>query len=419
MTAPQSTLPFRDVTMLGQIFTPPPVVKAMLSLRHNAGRALEPACGDGAFLEHLRSAVGIEIDPSHCPPGSLNLDFFAYPEREKFTTVIGNPPYVRYQDIPATTRKLLKSDLLDGRSNLYLFFIEKAVRHLQPGGELIFITPRDFLKATGAVRLNHWLFERGTITHAVELGDARVFPGALPNCMIWRYELGNLSRNTAWAAASGGEDVRVLLTAPPWQLRRFAQFGGHLMFVRGDYPLRFSDVAYVKVGAVSGADDLYASEEHGNRDFVCSTTARTGLTRRMLWVEPEDPPPTVLLPHRERLLARKVRRFDEANWWQWGRGYHLSERPRVYVNGKTRATRPFFLHPSPHYDGSVLALFPHRPDVDVVALRDALNHVDWADLGFVCDGRHLFTQRSLEQAPLPASFHPFLPEPPAQTTDKT
>lgn len=410
MYAPQSALPFRDVTMLGQIFTPPPVVKAMLDLRHNAGQALEPACGDGAFLAHLRSAVGIEIDPIYCPAGALNQDFFAYPLGEKFPTVIGNPPYVRFQDIPPATRRLLDSKLLDKRSNLYLFFIEKAVRHLQPGGELIFITPRDFLKATAATGLNRWLFERGTITHALELGDARVFHGALPNCMIWRYELGNLSRNTAWAEARSGDNLTAVLASPPWQYRRFAESGGHLMFVRGDYPLRFADVAYVKVGAVSGADDLYISDEYGNRDFVCSATERTGQARRMLWVDPEDPPPAVLLPHRTRLIARKVRPFDEANWWQWGRGYHLTDRPRVYVNGKTRATRPFFLHDSPHYDGAVLAIFPHRQGVDLQAFRNALNGVDWADLGFVCDGRHLFTQRSLEQAPLPESFRPFLPD---------
>ncbi len=29
----------------------------------------------------------------------------------------------------------------------------------------------------------------------------------------------------------------------------------------------------------------------------------------------------------------------------------------------------------------------------------ALNEVDWTDLGFVCDGRFLFSQRSLENAP--------------------
>ena len=43
------------------------------------------------------------------------------------------------------------------------------------------------------------------------------------------------------------------------------------------------------------------------------------------------------------------------------------------------------------------------------ALAEALNVVDWEDLGFVCDGRFLFAQRSLEQTPLPESFRAFLP----------
>ncbi|MDA0190181.1 MAG: class I SAM-dependent methyltransferase, partial [Proteobacteria bacterium] len=184
---------------------------------------------------------------------------------------------------------------------------------------------------------------------------------------------------------------------------------GHLQFTRGDYALHLADVAFVKVGAVSGADDLYASETGGNRDFVCAATVRTGHTRRMRWIEPGDPPPAALLAHKARLLARRIRRFDEDNWWQWGRGYFQSARPRVYVNGKTRRPRPFFVHDCPHYDGAVLAIFPRDPAVDVHVFAAALNAVDWADLGFVCDGRHLFTQRSLEQAPLPESFRAFLP----------
>jgi adenine-specific DNA-methyltransferase len=112
---------------------------------------------------------------------------------------------------------------------------------------------------------------------------------------------------------------------------------------------------------------------------------------------------------RNGLIARRIRPFDESNWWQWGRGYHQSQQPRVYVNNKTRRLQPFFVHPCTNYDGSVLAIFPHDPAVDVQALAAALNAVDWADLGFVCDGRFLFAQRSLEQTPLPESFRAFAP----------
>ncbi len=400
-----------DVALLGQVFTPEPVVQAMLGLRRRHGRVLEPSCGDGAFLRHLPAAVGIEVDPAHCPPGALNLDFFAYPDEERFETIIGNPPYVRFQDVPAATRARLRTGLFDGRSNLYLFFIEKCLRHLVPGGELIFITPRDFLKATSAVKLNRLLYEHGTITDAIELGDARIFDDAVPNCLIWRFEKGRFDRSVRYAEIGVACPLVPALASPAWQTRHLVECAGHLMFARSEHALRLSDVAFVKVGAVSGADAIYADRVHGNRDFVCSETVRSGRTRRMIWCRPGDPPPPprVLEPHYERLVARRIRPFNDSNWWQWGRGYYESDRPRVYVNGRTRASRPFFVHDCRHYDGAVLAVFPHDPWVDVHALCEALNDVDWAALGFVCDGRFLFTQRSLENAPLPAALERFVP----------
>ena len=395
--------------MLGQIFTPPAIVDCMRDLVRNRGRVLEPACGDGAFLRHFPGALGIEIDPRHAPPGSEVMNFFELADDERFATIIGNPPYVRYQDISPGTRRLAGSTVLDGRANLYLFFIEKCLRHLEPGGELIFITPRDLLKATSAVPLNRILFGAGTITDFIDLGDLNVFDGATPNCAIWRFALGDQSRRTRYAVLGQSDSVAGLADLQ-WGDRRFVESGGHLMFTRHDYPLILSDVAFVKVGAVSGADDLYTSDEHGNRDFVCSSTATNGKTRRMIWCEPGMPPPDALLAHRERLISRRIRSFDEFNWWQWGRSYYQSDLPRVYVNCKTRRTKPFFVHACPNYDGSVLAIFPHDPTVDATVLAEALNDVDWADLGFICDGRFLFTQRSLEQTPLPASFRSFRPQ---------
>ena len=407
--SPPSTPPTHDIGRLGQVFTPTAVVDSMLALVRNRGRVLEPACGDGVFLQHFPFAVGIEIDPRHAPPGARVMDFFDLSERESFATIIGNPPYVRYQDIPAASRGRVRRSVLDGRANLYLFFIEKCLRHLAPGGELVFITPRDFVKATSAVPLNRLLHAAGTITDFVELGDSRLFDGATPNCAIWRFELGNFSRRTRYAA-QGFADGIAGLGRLQWEERHFVESGGHLLFTRGDYALHLTDIAFVKVGAVSGADDLYASEEYGNRSFVYSGTLASGKTRRMLWCEPGEAPPAVLLPHKTRLIARRIRPFDESNWWHWGRGYHQSTQPRVYVNNKTRRSRPFFVHCCNHYDGAVLAIFPRDPAVDVRALAEALNVVDWEDLGFVCDGRFLFAQRSLEQTPLPESFRAFLPQ---------
>lgn len=371
----------RDVKTLGQVFTAPSVVETMLSLRRNVGRVLEPSAGDGAFFRKIAGCVGIEFDSRVAPKGVKVMDFFAYPEREKFDTIIGNPPYVRYQDIQLTTKELLDGTLFDGRSNLYLFFIEKCVRHLKPGGELIFITPRDFIKLTAAKKLNAWLFAQGSITDFLETGDSSIFGPYVPNCAIWRFEKGRMDRRM--------RDGRI-----------FIESHGQLLFLRGDYTVPLSALFDVKVGAVSGADDVFVHPK-GNAEFVCSTTIDTGKARKVYYGVKNK----YLTQFKERLLARRVRHFDETNWWLWGRQHYVSERPRIYVNGKTRRSAPFFLHECRNYDGSILALFPKDPTMDLIRAVQLLNtEVDWEELGFICDGRFLFSQRSLETCYLPAVF---------------
>lgn len=393
-----------DITHLGQVFTPQHIVSDMLSLvrsmkhTHNP-RFLEPSCGNGAFWQNLPSnKVGIEIDTNALKAFSnldfkpqdklLNIDFFSYPVSEKFDTIIGNPPYVRYQDILDSTKSLLKpfSAIFDMRTNLYLFFIYKCVLHLKEYGELIFITPRDFLKSTASVKLNEFLFAQGSITDFVELGDKRIFDKAQPNCVIWRFEKGDFSR-------------KVNLT------RNFSCVNGQLMLTKNRYEIAFNALFFVKVGAVSGADKIYANDEFGNVEFVCSHSAKSGKTKKMIYGE-FGKDSAYLQGFKPQLLKRKIKKFGENNWWEWGRDYHKSDEARIYVNAKTRNKKPFFLHPCKAYDGSVLAVFP-RFKVDLADLKmlcEMLNNVDWEELGFVCDGRFLFSQRSLENSMLGSEF---------------
>lgn len=390
-------MPELDVEQLGQVFTPPKLVAFMLDLCRNRGRALEPSAGDGAFFSELakrhNDSVGIEIDPRVAPPGAQILDFFDYPLTEQFDTIVGNPPYVRFQDVAVDTREKLKSELFDKRSNLFLFFIEKCIRHLKPGGELVFIVPREFIKLTSARKLNAWLFTQGSITHFYETGDVRIFDGATPNCCIFRFEKGRFDRQMADG-------------------RCFAEVDGQLMFLRGDYTTRLADLFSVKVGGVSGADSIFTHAK-GNMEFVYSKTARTGETRRMYYGVKN----AHLAAHKPELLERRVASFDESNWWQWGRAFPINNHPRIYVNGRTRQADPFFLHDCNAFDGSVLALFPQNRQLqrrDLIECTLMLNRdVDWQELGFVCDGRFLFTQRSLQTCLLPDKFSRFLRKEPA------
>ena len=366
-----------DVKNRGQVFTPDFIVRNMLGLRKNYGRILEPSCAKGVFLRRLgERAVGIEKDNSLCEglQNAICTDFFLHGVDNKYETIIGNPPYVRFQDIEKDTLQHLSLGLFDKRTNLYLFFIEKCISHLVHGGELIFITPRDFIKATSAKALNTLLYQEGSFTHFEDLGDKSIFNGYAPNCVIWRWEK--------------GRKKKVLANGEVFHCK-----GGQIWFgsAGGDKVSNYFDV---KVGAVSGADEIF-SHVAGNKDFVCSKTRQTGETRRMIY----NTPHAYLKRHKERLLKRRIRQFDEKNWWQWGRAYPKTSRSRIYVNVKTRQKDPFFMHDATAFDGSVLALFP-KQERNLGNWLGMLNGQNWSGMGFVCGGRYLFTQRSLENAHL-------------------
>lgn len=371
-----------NVETLGQVFTPPEIVDEMLALRRNHGSVLEPSCGDGAFSNRIPSCVAIEYDRAVCPDNALCMDFFDYPVSNLYDTIIGNPPYVKYKNIMPDTKGKLPMELFDKRTNLSLFFIKKCFDHLKPHGELIFIVPREILKATSAIKLNTLLYENGTITNFRETGDDRVFKNACPNCIIFRYEKDNLSHKT-----NDG--------------KTFSVINGQIIFHSGDCgKTMLKDIADVCVGAVSGKDEIYINEEYGNRDFVCSTTRKDGKTRRMIY--------NVRIPYLEQfhdvLINRGIKHFTEDNWWKWGRDYPENDKPRIYVNCKTRWNDPFYTHPCKNFDGSVLAIFPKDESTDLNQFAMAMNKIDWESLGFKCGGRYLFSQKSLENVVLPDDF---------------
>ncbi|MDX1904525.1 MAG: class I SAM-dependent methyltransferase, partial [Thermonemataceae bacterium] len=324
-----------NVKTLGQVFSPDFIVDRMIGLIQNKGSILEPSCGDGAFLGKLPNhTTAIEIDSTVAPKNALVIDFFDFPTNHKFDTIIGNPPYVRYQDIDDNTKNKLDKTLFDERSNLYLFFIQKAINHLNKNGEIIFITPRDFLKATSSIKLNQFIYQNGTITHYFDLGDEKIFKGFNPNVAIWRFQKDNFSRITN-------------------QNKIFTLNNGQLLFLSKKYNVPFSSLFFVKVGAVSGADEVFTNEEFGNMEFVCSKTHKTKQTKKMIFNTYHP----YLEQFKNKLINRKIKKFNEKNWFMWGRNHFISEQPRIYVNTKTRNKKPFFTHDCKNYDGSILALF--------------------------------------------------------------
>jgi len=376
----------------GQVFTPEEVVKYMFSLSKNNGKILEPSSGNGNFVNYInsnskREILGIEIDESYKSEKNLIMNFFDYEINKKYETIIGNPPYVSYKNIEKETLEKLKKNesfcFLDNRSNLYLYFIKKCYEHLTDNGEIIFITPREFIKNTSSIRLNNFLYENGTITHWIEFGDEIIFKGFSPNVVVWRYEKNNFER----------------VTITNKGLKNFNLTEGQFSFSDINYTLSLNDFFEVKVGGVSGADDVFTNEL-GNKDFVCSYTKKTGKLKKMFYNVKNE----YLENFKDLLINRKIKNFNNDNWWQWGRNFFQTNSERIYVNCKTRDMKPFFIHPCKNYDGSILALIPKK-EINLEHAVELLNSINWDELGFKVGGRLCFSQRALQNIKLPFEFN--------------
>ncbi len=301
------------------------------------------------------------------------MDFFDYPVEEKFDTIIGNPPYVDNSLISIKHETEIKV-----QANLYLYFIEKCIKHLKKNGELIFIVPRDFIKLTSAKTVNKMLYRDGTITDFYDYGDEKLFDGACPNVCVFRFEKDNYSRKTR---TFDGE-------------LSFVENDGLISFVRGEQTERLGDYFDIKVGAVSGADKYFINDR--GVDFVYSKTRSTGFLRKMIYQKEDE----ALLEYKEKLISRGIKAFDEKTWFMWGRAVDFREgSPRIYVNCKTRIRDPFFINKCDRWDGSLLALFPKK-EMDLEKAVVALNGLDWNALGFMTGGRYIFAQKSLLEAPI-------------------
>lgn len=369
------------VKNLGQVFTREKEIKLMISMIKNSGNILEPSAGTGNFLNHLNNATGLEYDSTICPPGVLNIDFFDYDTSNKFDTIIGNPPYVGFKEIVDNTKSKLDLAKFDKRTNLHVFFIDKCLKHLKSNGEIIFLTPRDFIKQTSAIPLINELHKTGTITHFYDYGDEVLFTGFSPNCAIWRFEKDNFSRKTE------------LLNS---QIVDQQNIGGQFVFSNTTYDYKLSDIFDVKVGGVSGLDSVFVNP-NGNEDFVYSKTHTTGNTRKMYY----NTRNAFIESKKQELLKRKLKTFDESNWWLWGRDFVNNNKKRVYVNCKTRKSNPFFTHTCNKFDGSILALFLRDQNLNAKHCAKVLNSIDWGDLGFKVGGRYCFSQKALQNTKIP------------------
>lgn len=108
---------------------------------------------------------------------------------EGFDLVVGNPPYVRQEKIKDQKEDLKPHypETFTGTADLYVYFYDRALQLLRPGGILSYITSNKWYRAAYGERLRAHLGKTTTLLHAIDFGDAPVFTAiAYPTIVIAR-----------------------------------------------------------------------------------------------------------------------------------------------------------------------------------------------------------------------------------------
>jgi len=172
----------------------------------------DPTCGDGVFLRTARDAGhdpstlhGCDIDKhaiASCahelPTATLRIaDLFALTPDEvgPFEVIVGNPPYVRNERLPAAQRAQLKATMRavlgfepPAQCDLSLLALVQALRFLAPGGRLAFVMPNTWMDASFARAIRPWLLENFALRAIVESRGEAWFPEASVNTVIVVFE---------------------------------------------------------------------------------------------------------------------------------------------------------------------------------------------------------------------------------------
>ncbi|HEY5086474.1 MAG TPA: Eco57I restriction-modification methylase domain-containing protein, partial [Gemmatimonadaceae bacterium] len=244
-----------DGAAVGAIYTKPEIVDLILDLagyrpeiaRLTTHRLLEPSCGDGAFLQAILSrlisserhhakaidwgsvdlersvrAVDLSAAAVHkarsliieilvregCPTTraaalantwAIQGDFLLAAWDETFSIVVGNPPYVRLEDLPKAVLGEYRRQYttLKDRADLYIAFFERGLQLLDAQGVLAFICANRFAKNQYGSALRKMIAEQFRVRHYVNLEHTQPFASdvsAYPAIVLVDRQLGEATQ---------------------------------------------------------------------------------------------------------------------------------------------------------------------------------------------------------------------------------
>ena len=316
----------------GEVFTRPEVVSYMLDGVRHCGkfkslvglRVLEPSCGDGAFvlplieawlsekpdfdsadadsfvracdistgnIEKLRGAVRERLMAAGCARTRANAllsrwlvcgDFLLQEFKERFDIVIGNPPYIRFDDISAAKQKDYRAlfPSFAERCDIYVPFFEKSLALLSDKGVFSFICTNRFTKSSYGKQLRRLIADKYHVALYLNMEHSQPFVeevSAYPAIYIIDR---NRNRETYSATIDDAGTAtlnRVRMDRPKSELSVFRQwYKGDSPWISTDcrereaadkiartFPTitKSAEGTEIGIGVASGADDIYINAQ--------------------------------------------------------------------------------------------------------------------------------------------------------------
>ncbi len=306
---------------LSLFLTPPEVAQEMVDaalVAHDRKRPIDfgdPAIGNGIFFaallqkvkgRRLRSAIGVEIDSTRAlalaqrwsRQSSLRVwtgNFIKQRPDSQRSLVLANPPYLRFQKLDGSEAQQWREHLgralnlaVDGRSDLFVYFVLFAHEWMQPGCVAGWLLPIEFMESQYGSALREYLTNHVTLEriHLFDRTTSQFENAKISSTFV-------LLRNTppkseATVQVSHGGSVTsplVTLSIPISELRDSARWTltAHPRRPRAPITqseLTIGDVFRVRRGIATGA----------NAWFVIDDVRRHALAIPAKWLKPVVPP---------------------------------------------------------------------------------------------------------------------------------
>lgn len=373
---------------LGQYFTKDESLKENLYkfILNKPKVILEPSVGRGDLVEYIQGkSPEITFDSYEI---DVNIKFLELIDREKiifgdflkqdiskkYDTIVGNPPYIK-----------------KSKGNLYIDFIEKCFNLLNDSGELIFIIPSDFFKLTSACKLINTMMSEGTFTHIYHPHNENLFEDASIDVLIFRYQKSNEFKNSS---------KKVLYNE---KVMYISNSNGLVTFDKTEKEsnITLQDYFDIYVGLVSGLEEVYKNETFGNIQVL------NGENKIEKYIYLEDFPSKnkdindYMLKYKDVLLSRKIRKFNEKNWFEWGAPRNMKAiienlgKDCLYMNNLSRKEKICFRGKVQYFGGNLLMLIP-KENVDLDNFVQYFNSEKFKS-NFTFSGRFKIGQRQLCQ----------------------